>query len=469
MKKIKLTLFFCFLLAIISPVSLAQRFSFGEYTGVNFSNLHGNLLSNKWLPKVGPNTGLFVEYSLNKSFSLQSEVDYITHYYEMKSYYKQYTGPIYNDDLIHNYILNSIDYPYYQYKYDFSFLRFPLLIKYKTPTRLQLGLGVGMFYSVLLNDDLTKAERDAAKNEDRRIYPPKHDWGYIFSADLSYPITREIRFFVTGRITSGQKVFIESVKGENGSSELGFGLKYTPKSRKDKINDYIKTSPDSSFTRCFIRPVAGLLVGWNSSSRKAGNYSAKTGSSIGAAFEYKLDKTVSLQSGVLFERKGYALSDSSLYYHRIATDDRYTEKKVDTKTELDYVTIPLNLKFSFGDPFTFYFDFGLYTGFKVNALCHGTAIEKSSSAYGYSLQKININDAVEGNYHDIDFGYQTGLGFQFPFRKNLKFDIGITYSASFSPIINKTDENSGEYSNDDVSIKNGSVALQFGLQIPISR
>jgi len=466
MKKIKLSLFICFLLGIMSPVVLAQKYSFGEYTGVNFSNLHGNLLTNKWMPKVGPNAGLFLEYSLNKSFSLQTEVAYVTHYYEMKSYYNQSTDPIYYDD----YSSSSIYYNYYSHKYDFSFLRFPLFIKYKTPTRLQLGLGGGMFYSVLLNDDVTKTERDAAKKENRKIYPPTHDWGYLFSADLSYPVTSEIRFFVSGRITSGQKVFIESVKGENGSSELGFGLKYTPNSRKGNISNYMKPSDsDSSITRCYIRPVAGLLVGWNSSTKKAGNYSAKIGSSIGAAFEYRLGKTVSLQSGILFERKGYALSDSSLYYHRIATDDKYPENKVDSKVELDYVTIPLNLKFSFGSPFTFYFDLGLYSGFKVNALCHGTAIEKSSSSYGYTLQKINISDAVEGYYHAVDFGYQTGLGFEFPFRKNLKFDIGITYSESFSPIINKTNENSVGYSNDDVSIKNGSVVLQFGLQIPISR
>lgn len=461
----------CILLAIISATSSAQKLSFGEYTGVNFSNLHGNLLVNKWLPKTGQNTGLFVEYNFSKSFSLQAEASYLTHYYEMKNYSEQYTGPIYYDDSFCGSSSNSITYPYYsENKLDFSFLRFPLFVKYKTPTRLQLGLGGGMFYSVLLNDDVTKAERDAAKKEDRRIYPPKYDWGYLFSADLSYPITKDIRFFVTGRLTSGQKVFVESIKGRNGSSELGFGLKYTPGSRKENINNQVESGlQDSSATRFYIRPVAGPNLGWNSSSKKAGNYSAKIGSTIGAIFDYRLNKSVSLQSGILFERKGYALSDSSLYYHRVATDERSIANKVDSKVELDYMTIPVNLKFSFGNPITFYFDFGLYTGFKVNALVHGTAIRKYSSSSSYTLQKININDAVEGYYHDVDFGYQTGLGFQFPFRKNLKFDLGMVYSASFSPIINKTDENTSGYFYDDVSIKNGTISFQLGLQIPINR
>jgi hypothetical protein len=470
MKRTHNILCICILLVTISATSFAQKFSFGEYAGVNFSNLHGNLFVNKWLPQTGPNAGLFVEYNFSKSFSLQAEADYLTHYYELKSYSGQYSGPIYYDDIIHCSPSNSITYPYYsENKFDYSFLRFPLLIKYKTPTRLQLGIGGGMFYSVLLNDDITKTERDAAKKEDRRIYPPTHDWGYLFSADLSYPITKDVRLFVTGRIATGQKVFIESLKGKNGSSELGFGIKYTPKSKTKSFEGGEINVQDSSKTRCYVRPVVGILLGWNSSSTKPGNYSTNVGSTTGLAFDYRLDKTVSLQTGILFERKGYALSDSSLYYHRFAYDSQYKRNSVDSKTDIDYVTIPLNFKFSFGDPFTFYFDFGVYTGFKVNALCHGTAVKKYISSSSYTVEKININDAVEGYFKDVDFGYQTGMGFQFPFRKDLKFDLGIVYSGSFSPIIKEPEENTTQYTNDDRSIKNGTIALQFGLQIPITR
>ncbi len=468
MKIIKLLLCICVQLAITSTISFAQRLSFGEYNGVNFSNLHGNLTTNKWLPKTGPTAGLFVEYNLNKSFSLQTEVGYVSNYYEMKTYSSQPSYPIYYDDVIHSYSSSTIWSPVYgQNKYDYSFLRFPLLMKYKTPTRLQLAIGGGLYYSILLNDDITKTERDAAKKDDRRIYPPTHDWGYLFSAELSYPITKGVRLFITSRLTTGQKVFIESLKGKNGSSELGFGIKYTPESRYGSIKDYNANTQDSSKTRCSVRPVAGVIFGRNASSNKLGNYSTNAGSTTGLAFDYRLGNSVSLQTGILFERKGYALSDSSLYYHRFASDSRYKRSRIDSKIDLDYLTIPLDLKFSFGDPVTFYFDFGFYTGFKVNALCHGTAIRKNISSYGYTEEKVNISDAVEGYYKDVDFGYQTGLGFQFPFRKNMKFDFGIVYSESFSSIIKKPEENTLHYTNDDRSIKNGTVAIQFGLQIPI--
>jgi len=469
MKTINLILCIGVVLAITSTTSLAQKLSFGQFTGINFSNFHGDLITNKWVPKTGPTAALFVEYNLNKSFSLQTEVGYVAHYYEMKPYHSQPTYPIYYNDLMHYYSSSSIWQPVYQpNKFDFSFLRFPLLIKYKTPTRLQLAIGGGLYYSILLNDDLTNAEREAAEKEDRRIYPPTHDWGYLFSADLSYPITKEVRFFVTSKLATGQKVFIESLKGKNGSSEFGFGIKYTPKSKKDSFNEFKTNTPDSSKTRCYVRPVVGILLGWNSSSTKPGDYSTNLGSTTGLAFDYRLDNTVSLQTGIFFERKGYALSDSSLYYHRFASDRKYKRNSIDSKIDIDYLTIPLNFKFSFGNPFTFYFDFGVYTGFKVNALCHGTAIRKYTSSSSYTVEKININDAVEGYYKDVDFGYQTGMGFQFPFRKNMKFDLGIVYSGSFSPIIKEPEENTTPYTNDDRSIKNGTIALQFGLQIPIA-
>ena len=74
------------------------------------------------------------------------------------------------DDVYHGYY--NTWYPVSEpFKWDFSFLRFPLLIKYKTPTRLQLSFGVGVFYSVLLNDKLTKDERNTAEKDNRNIYP----------------------------------------------------------------------------------------------------------------------------------------------------------------------------------------------------------------------------------------------------------------------------------------------------------
>jgi len=470
MKKNLLIVCICAILATTSATSFAQKFSFGEYTGINFSNLHGNLISNKWASKSGPSAGFLVEYNLGRLFSVQTEIGFINQYYETKSYRQQpYYQPVIPwDDVYYRY--SNMYYPVSEpYKWDFSFLRFPLLIKYKTPTRLQLGIGAGVFYSVLLNDKLTKDERNTAEKDNRNIYPPTHDWGYIVSADLSYPVTNNLRLYLAGRLTSGQKVFIESYKAKNGASELLFGLKYTPQRKSIKSPISFKSSArDSSITRCYIIPAAGVTVSWNSSGTKPGNYSGKFGPNVGMIFGYRLDKSVSIQTGIMFDRKGYALNDSSLYYHRFATDTRYVANKVDTKIALDYLTVPLNFRFSSGKPVNFYVDFGAYAGFLVNAFCHGTAIRKNADSYSYTIQKTIINDAVEGYYKSVDWGYKTGLGFQFPFRDNLKFDLGISYYGSFNPILHNPDTSTTNYTNDDLSVKNGSLSLQFGIQIPIA-
>jgi hypothetical protein len=468
MKRNLRTSFVCAILAAISVTSFAQKVSFGEYTGINFSNLHGYLTSNKWASKPGPSAGFFVEYNLGRLFSVQTEIGYLSQYYEMKSYKQQYSyPPVDVDDGYYRY--SNIWSPVYEpYKWDFSFLRFPLLFKYKTPTRLQLGIGGGMFYSVLMKDDLTKAERNVAKEEDRNIYPPTHDWGYLFLADLSYPVTKVLRVSLAGRLTSGQKVFIESYKAKNGSSELLFGLKYTPQPRAYKVPiDLEPSKPDSSFTRCYVKPVVGVTMAWNSAKQKLGNYSENFGSNAGLIFGYRLDKTVSLQSGFQFQQKGYSFSDSSFMNHRYVADIVTPGRKVDTKVNFNYLTIPLNLNLSFGKSVAFYLDFGIYAEFMVNANCTGTVINEYKGGNYYRLEKQNLNDGVEGYYKSTDFGYSTGFGFQFPFKNNMKFDIGIHYAGGFKNILEKPNEYDFNGYKNDLSFENSSLSLQFGLQIPI--
>ena len=90
MKKNFLIVCLCAILMSFTATSFAQKLTFGEYTGINFSNLHGNLTSNKWVSKPGPSAGFSVEYNLGKTlFSVQTEIGFINQYYEMKSYDQQ--------------------------------------------------------------------------------------------------------------------------------------------------------------------------------------------------------------------------------------------------------------------------------------------------------------------------------------------------------------------------------------------
>ncbi|MDP3914307.1 MAG: outer membrane beta-barrel protein [Bacteroidota bacterium] len=450
----------------------AQRFTFGEYTGVNFSNLHGNLTSNKWESKAGPSAGFFIEYKLGRLFAVQSEIGFISQYYEMKTYEQKNYYPVgipYDYSSSYQPISGRIAPPYYELSnWDFSFLRFPLILKYQTPTRLQLGAGGGLFYSVLMNDERTKAERKSGLESGHPVYPSTHDWGYLFVADLSYPVTKELRLFLAGRLSTGKKVFIERYSAKNGASELLFGIKFTPERRDPKVQEKYNISvPDTSFSRCYLKSGLGVTMAWNPVKKLLGNYSEKFGANAGLIFGYRLDKTVSLQTGFQFQQKGYAFSDSSYYNHRYATDLKKSGQFVDSNVNLDYMTVPLNVNFSFGEKIALYVDLGIYAEFLLNANCTGTTIKEYRNGSDYRKEKHNLHDAVEGYYEPVDFGFLGGMGIQFPFRDKIKFDLGIQYANGSKNILKKPGEYNFKGYYDDQSFKNRSLSLKFGLQIPI--
>jgi len=468
MKKILLTVCICAIIATFPETSFAQKLSVGEYTGMNFSNLHGNLTSNKWEAKTGPSAGFFAEYKLTRLFSVQAELGFLAQYYEYKNYKQLPLIPdvipleVYYSSLTSNDIW--VPFPETN-KWDFSFLRLPLLIKYSTPTRLQLGLGAGVFYSVLMNDDFSKEERNTAKKENRNIYPPTHDWGYLFSVDLSYPVTRGVSVFLSDRLSTGKKVFIENYEAKNGANEILFGLKYTPQ-RSNKMPVSFKVSEsDSTFARCYIKPGIGVAMAWDSDKKRSGNYSEIFGSNTGILFGYRLDKTVSIQTGFQYQQKGYAFRDSSYLSFRYVPDISSSGQTVDTRVSLNYLTVPLNFSFSIGEPLTFYFDLGIYADFMLNAYSSGTVINEYYGGYNYRLEKRTINDAIEGYYKPVDFGYLIGFGFQFPFRHKMKFDIGLRYAEGFKNILKVPDQFNRIY--DDVSFRNSCLSFQFGVLIPI--
>jgi hypothetical protein len=288
-------------LFFLSNSTQVQRLTIGEFSGVNFSNPHGNLTSGKWESKAGPTIGLLAEYRLNKSFSIQSGVSYLAYYYELKTV----NYPVYYDYPILFSSSTFVALPYNQQSsWDFSFVRFPLLMKYYTPTRLRFGIGAGLYYSSLLNDDATKEERETANEEGWDIFPPTHDWGYLFATSLSYPVSNNLRAFVEGRISAGRKTFIENYEAKNGATEVLIGLKYTPR-RKDKPSIWeSKSLADSVLSKVYLKPQAGIVYSWNASKEKLGNYDGNTGAVAGVTIGYRLGKVVSIQSGAQFVQKG---------------------------------------------------------------------------------------------------------------------------------------------------------------------
>jgi|GEM_PF-6121524 len=63
-----------------------QKFTTGLISGVNFSNLHGELTTGRWQAKPGPVSGIFFNYSFKGLLLFQTELDYTALYYAYKGY-----------------------------------------------------------------------------------------------------------------------------------------------------------------------------------------------------------------------------------------------------------------------------------------------------------------------------------------------------------------------------------------------
>ncbi len=447
------------ILFVFSSNAIAQRLNFGVYSGVNLSNLKGDLTGNKYETKPGQTTGLTVGYQLSRYFSVRSEISYLNYYYEIKPYY---STPLSNGSFGYVYIPSNMS-------WDFSFLRFPLQIKYHTPTRLQFGIAAGLFYSFLLNDDHTQEERDIANKGGGDIYPPTRDWGYIFTTSLSYPLTGQFNIYTEARLSTGKEIFIENVQGINRGYEFIFGLNFTPQWKGSDRPSLDQRPNDSIPPKMYLKPNVGVVFSWNSADEKLGNYKGVVGSTGGIIIGKHLGSVFSIQSGVQFIRKGYAMKNSSFLRYKYAGnfyEDNSVQKIEDTRIGLDYLTIPTTFNLLFGEQTAFYVDLGFYTGFLINANVRGTEIEKYISPSVYEVNRIIVNDAVDGVFKSRDWGYLLGTGIQIPFKQGTKLDFGVNYAGGFSELLKDPDEYPATNIQEDRSIMNGNFSLQVGLFIP---
>ena len=420
---IKLFAFLSFFV-ILSGISIncySQKFSTGIMGGVNFSDIHGEFTKGKWQSKPGPVIGIFGSYSFNRIISLQTGLDYSALYYE----YRPYRHP---QEVLPNPWPSSLwpsHYHLYEYeKYDFSFFRIPLYLKLSTPTRLKFELAAGGYYSFV-----TKSETGLPEYYDNI---PKNDFGYIFSAGFSYPVNDKLQLFLNGRYISGRQEFMEFRNAKNGATEITFGLGYSGFFDKNKTVKHEIAYKEPSEYKVFIKYKGGLNVSWNGGDSNNNSYSAKSGFTGGISLDYYFVKQFSIQTGILFVRKGFIMQDSSASFHRYIPEGNHMYL-VDTKIDIDYIVIPLlmNLDVYEGKALTVFVNFGPYVGIKLNARCTGTAITESSHEGGYTLKQVNVYDDIEGLIRNDDWGGILGLGIGIPVFKKYKLDFDFGYSFGF--------------------------------------
>lgn len=145
-----------------------------------------------------------------------------------------------------------------------------------------------------------------------------------------------------------------------------------------------------------VRLVYGLL------NTQVKQYSlAYIGGSAGVSFQYNIDKIFSVKTAISYDIKGaeesvvlvdqYGIMDPALMFH----------------INLNYLTLPVLVKASFGKKIKFFINAGPYL----------SVLLKEENKFPYAYPWTDMTNS----YKPIDFGIQAGLGISIPIKK--RFDI----------------------------------------------
>ncbi len=145
---------------------------------------------------------------------------------------------------------------------------------------------------------------------------------------------------------------------------------------------------------------------------------------FGVSLQYKLDESLSLRADLSYDRKTQVTKGSTIDWYSdspvISPDAIYNFKGT---TYLNYITLPIMLKFNFTRNKSFYINGGPYLGYLL----------KSGMKYETSRPQDSDEDIEDTKYRkSIDFGISAGFGKEFKLNDNhsiyveLRENLGLT-------------------------------------------
>lgn len=475
MKLLYFFIHFLILLTIFSIKGFSQKISIGVLSGINFSFPKGEFTSGKWVLENGPVVGIDFQYHLNKVISLQTEISYTALQYKHLGYsnssYISYYGAYPLDYII------ARPYPLYynnNEKWELSFFRVPLMAKFSTPTRLKFELAGGIYMAFLNTHSYTGPDYLPSYSYGYDSYyisipaysgsVPHRDFGYIISTGVSYPVSKVFKASLTGRYITGRKKFFEYTEGKNGSFEINMGLSYSGlfsgKTEEDNIKEE-QTSPGSVLF--YLAAKGGIILSGVNGDNHNDSYSGRTGKGLGISLVYPFTHHLSAVTELSYERKGYKMDDISGSYFRY-TENGSLENK--TLIDLDYVVVPLLLRYSIGNRYKIFINTGPYMAFLMAARVTGTSISEYAGSYGYNYSITNINDRLDGNIKGKDIGWIAGGGFGIPLKGDISLELECRYNTGMWNILEKSVY---QAKNSDDFFKNNSLSITAGIVFPISK
>jgi hypothetical protein len=167
------------------------------------------------------------------------------------------------------------------------------------------------------------------------------------------------------------------------------------------------------------------------------NYKPIIGFSSGLSADLNLTDFFSIVTGLSFERKG-----SQAFYQVI--DDQGTPLSIaPANSYLDYLAIPVLLRFNLGKNVKFYFNVGAYLGYLFN-----------QSYVNKDKLLPSTTNFMTPTYRNFDTGFSSGIGIKLPMKKRFYFSMEIRNNLGLYNIL-PNNSNSG--------VKTNSTNLLIGI------
>jgi len=141
----------------------------------------------------------------------------------------------------------------------------------------------------------------------------------------------------------------------------------------------------------------------------------------GLTLQYNLSKSIAIKTGINFERKNGT--------NKVVLTDGWGNpiaENVNPSLSLQYLTIPLMGKLTFGENKRFYVNAGMYFGYFLK----GTFVVEP-----YSNVPENVYD-IAGEYNRLDTGLSAGIGKLFPVNESLSIIMEVRNNLGLYDIIN---------------------------------
>lgn len=167
------------------------------------------------------------------------------------------------------------------------------------------------------------------------------------------------------------------------------------------------------------------------------DFDSRMGFSTGVSIQYHLNESFALKTSVLYERKGSKLEDVMF---KNDVDDPHGVLS-DWYEELNYITVPILAKYSFGGQKNFYVNAGPFVSYLLDAY---TVIKPD-----HTLPRVEVENT---EFHNrTDFGLAAGIGGQINLNENIVLSVELRNNLGFATV------------KDEGEFKTNSTNIMFGV------